>query len=75
MLRPVRRSREAFIIEFKVTKDLGEMDAKADEAIQQIESKKYDMGLRNDGYKFVSYYGIAFCGKECVVHCKPCGNL
>lgn len=34
--------------------------------------KKYDTDLRNDGYKYVSYYGIAFCGKECVVHCKPC---
>ena len=70
LLKPVRRSREAFVIEFKVTKDIDEMDAKADEAIQQIEDKKYDMDLKNDGYKYVSYYGIAFCGKECVVHCK-----
>ena len=73
LLKPVRRSREAFVIEFKVTKDIDEMDAKADEAIQQIEDKKYDMDLKNDGYKYVSYYGIAFCGKECVVHCKACG--
>ena len=72
LLKPVRRSREAFVIEFKVTKDIDEMDAKADEAIQQIEDKKYDVVLKNDGYKYVSYYGIAFCGKECVVHCKPC---
>lgn len=49
-----------------------EMDAKADEAIRQIEEKKYDMELKNDGYKYVSHYGIAFCGKECVVHVKPC---
>lgn len=71
LLKPVRRSREAFVIEFKVTKDIDEMDAKADEAIRQIEDKKYDLELRNDGYKYISYYGIAFCGKECVVHCKP----
>jgi len=36
------------------------MDQKADEAIQQIEDKNYDMDLKNDGYKYVRYYGIAF---------------
>lgn len=71
LIKPIRRSREAFVVEFKVAKDIDEMDARADEAIRQIEDKKYDMDLRNDGYKYVSYYGIAFCGKECVVHCKP----
>lgn len=73
-LKPVRRSREGFVMEFKVTKVIGEMDAKAEEAIRQIEEKKYDLDLRKDGYRYVSYYGIAFCGKECAVHCKPCGD-
>lgn len=72
LLKPIRRSKEAFVIEFKVTKDIDEMGAKAEEALQQIENKKYDMGLKNDGYKYISHYGIAFCGKECVVHCKNC---
>ncbi len=71
LVKPVRRSREAFVIEFKVTKDFEELDQKADEAIRQIEDRKYEMALRNDGYKYISYYGIAFCGKECVVHCRP----
>lgn len=71
MLRPVRRSREAFVIEFKVTREIDRMDEKAEEAIRQIEEKKYDAELRNDGYKYVSYYGIAFCGKECAVHHRP----
>lgn len=69
-VKPIRRSREAFVIEFKVAKDIDDMDAKADEALRQIEEKKYDVELRNDGYKYVSCYGIAFCGKECVVHCN-----
>ena len=72
LLKPIRRSKEAFVIEFKVTKDIDEMGAKAEEALQQIENKKYDMELKNDGYKYISHYGIAFCGKECVVHCKNC---
>ena len=71
LVKPVRRSREAFVIEFKVTKDFDELDQKADEAIQQIVDRQYEVELRNDGYKYISYYGIAFCGKECVVHCKP----
>jgi hypothetical protein len=71
LIKPIRRSREAFVVEFKVAKDIDDMDKKADEAIQQIEDKNYDRDLRNDGYKYVSYFGIAFCGKECVVHCKP----
>lgn len=74
LIKPIRRSREAFVVEFKVAKDIDDMDQKADEAIQQIEDKKYDMDLKNDGYKYVSYYGIAFCGKECIVHCKPYGG-
>ncbi len=69
-VRPVRRSREAFVIEFKVAKDIDDMDAMADEALKQIEEKQYDVELRNDGYKYVSCYGIAFCGKECAVHCR-----
>ena len=62
----------AFVIEFKVAKDFGQLDERADEALRQIADRQYDMELRNDGYKCISYYGIAFCGKECVVHCRPC---
>ena len=68
LVKPIRRSREAFVIEFKTTKDFEELDQKADEAIRQIVDRKYDAELRNDGYKYISYYGIAFCGKECAVH-------
>lgn len=69
-VKPVRRSREAFVVEFKVAKDIDDMGAKADEALRQIVEKQYDAELRNDGYKYVSCYGIAFCGKECAVHCS-----
>lgn len=64
LIKPIRRSREAFVAEFKVAKNIDEMEQKADEAIRQIEDKQYDMDLKNDGYKYVSYYGIAFCGRH-----------
>lgn len=46
------------------------MNSMADEALKQITEKKYNVGLRNGGYKYVSCYGIAFCGRNCVVHCR-----
>ena len=66
-VKPVSRRKEAFIIEFKVTKKLGELEAKADEALEQIEERHYEKELLDDNYSVISRYGIAFCGKECMV--------
>ncbi len=70
-MKPICKSREAFIIEFKVAKCISEMDAKAQEALCQITDRRYDRELWDEGYDHKSSYGIAFCGKECVV--KVCG--
>lgn len=45
-------------IEFKVAKDIDDIDSTTDEALRQIAEKKCDVELRNDGYKHVSCYGI-----------------
>lgn len=37
------------------------------EALRQIEEKKYAIGLQRQGMKKVIRYGMAFCGKECMV--------
>ncbi|WP_202108296.1 PD-(D/E)XK nuclease domain-containing protein [Succinivibrio dextrinosolvens] len=37
------------------------------EALAQIEEKKYDFNLRQDGYSLIIKYGITFYGKECLV--------
>lgn len=66
-VKPVSRRKEAFIVEFKVTKKLGELEKKADEALVQIENRGYEKELLDDNYSVISRYGIAFCGKECVV--------
>ena len=66
-VKPVSRRKEAFIVEFKTTKKMKELDAKADEALQQIRDKKYALELEEDGYDIASSYGIAFCGKDCCV--------
>ena len=43
------------------------MEAACKEALEQIEEKKYAEGLKRRGMKKVIKYGIAFCGKECLV--------
>lgn len=66
-VKPVSRRKEAFIVEFKVTKKLVELEGKAEEALAQIEDRNYERELRDDNYSIISRYGIAFCGKECMV--------
>jgi len=69
-IKPVSRRKEAFVVEFKVTKKIKELDSKAEEAIKQIEDRNYIAELNENGYDIVSKYGIAFCGKDCLVKVK-----
>ena len=48
----------------KTVKDLEKM---ADEALRQIAEKQYAAELNDDGYDIIGNYGIAFCGKDCLV--------
>ena len=57
----------AIVIEFKVAKDIDDLEKKADEAIKQIETKGYDLELRSEGYKNIVKYGISFCQKDCFI--------
>lgn len=57
-----------FIFEFKHTKDEHtDLSALADSALQQIEAKKYDTELRDNGVNSIIRIGIAFRGKSAVV--------
>ena len=58
--------RIGIIIELKYTDD-GNLETACKEALEQIEEKKYAEGLKRRGMKKVIKYGIAFCGKECLV--------
>jgi len=57
----------AIVIEFKVAKDIDDLEKRADEAIKQIETKGYDLELRSEGYKNIVKYGISFCQKDCFI--------
>ncbi len=66
-VRPVTRRKEAFVVEFKTAKKFQEMEAKAEEALCQIEDRQYVRELNEDGYEKTGKYGIAFFGKDCLV--------
>ncbi len=60
------RNGRAVIFEIKVAETFGEMEKKCEEALKQIETQKYEEGLRSEGYKEVLKYGICFYKKECI---------
>ena len=67
-LMPLTKGMPGFIFEFKHTKDEHiDLSTLADSALQQIEAKKYDTELRDNGVTSIISIGIAFRGKSAVV--------
>lgn len=67
-LMPLTKGMPGFIFEFKHTKDEHtDLSALADSALQQIEAKKYDTELRDNGVNSIISIGIAFREKSAVV--------
>ena len=68
MLIPRVKSMPGFIYEFKHTKDeKTDLDALADEALKQIDDRKYESELLASGIRNIVKIGIAFRGKNAVV--------
>ena len=64
MLIPLDKVKPAYVFEFKVSKTIKGLNAKAEEALEQIISKKYDIGLKELGISKIYRIGIAFKGKN-----------
>ena len=64
MLIPLDKVKPAYVFEFKVSKTIKGLTAKAEEALEQIISKKYDIGLKELGISKIYRIGIAFKGKN-----------
>ena len=69
-IRPVSRRKTAIILELKVCRNFNELEQRADDALNQIEEKKYEMELKDDGYNNIIKYGISFFKKDCLVKIK-----
>ena len=67
---PVRNNEKAYLMEFKISKTEKEMSLKAEEALRQIDEKKYDTRLKARGIKNILKLGIAFHGKNVKVSNK-----
>lgn len=60
---PKRKDKAGFLLEFKTAETEDALDAKAEEALVQIETRDYLAGLDVEG-RTMHRYGIAFCGKK-----------
>ena len=67
VLYPNRPKDPAIIFEIKTRKKFNEMQDGLQEAYKQIEEKRYEDGILEDGYMGVKSYGICFCKKSCIV--------
>ena len=69
-VEPKNKNKRAFIMEFKSTDSVEKLEEVSKEALEQIEAKKYDISLKQNGTKEITYIGIAFCGKQIKISCK-----
>lgn len=70
ILEPKNKYNRAFILEFKVSDDENKLEKLSEEAITQIEEKKYDVNLKSRGIENITLVGIAFYGKKLKVSYK-----
>ena len=67
---PIKNNEKAYLMEFKISKTEKGMTLKAEEALKQIDEKKYDTRLKTRGIKNILKIGIAFYGKKVKVFSK-----
>lgn len=65
-LEPKDRSNYGLIFEFKIG-DKNSIEDKAREALAQINEKKYDISMKNNGVSKVIKIGMAFSGKDVAI--------
>ena len=70
MLIPLDKVKPAYVFEFKVSKTIKALNEKAEEALEQIKEKQYDVGLKDLGITKIYRIGIAFKGKNVKVKYK-----
>ena len=73
-LNPINKRDVGYIFEFKVAKTEEELEKRAEEALSQIENKKYPVLLKECGVKEIVHIGMAFFGKRVKVKYKVMKN-
>lgn len=71
MLKPIDKTEDVIIIEFKMhkSKRVTDMEATVQATLEQIREKSYDWELIAEGYipEQIRHYGFAFRGKEVLI--------
>jgi hypothetical protein len=67
VLRHTSGRGKAVILELKCTQDMQKIVKLSEEALKQIEDRKYTKELESECYTDIIKYGIAFCKKSCEV--------
>ena len=57
----------AYVLEFKVSRSMSDLQKDAEKAAAQIQEKGYVSNLQAEGYEKIMTYGFAFCEKRCAV--------
>ena len=70
VIEPKNKTKRAFIMEFKSTDSIEKLEEVSKEALRQIEDKKHDISLKQNGVKDITYMGIAFYGKQIKISYK-----
>ena len=70
VIEPKNKSKRAYIMEFKSTDGVEKLEEVSKEALKQIEDKKYDISLKQNEVKEITYMGIAFYGKQIKISYK-----
>lgn len=63
-LEPREKTKAGFVFECKLAKSEEELERKAEEALQQIAEKKYEVVLQERGISKIISLGLAFYGKK-----------
>lgn len=64
VVEPMDKSKNGLVIEFKVAKEKEELEKASEEALAQIEEKRYYEGLRDRGIERIILVGISFYQRD-----------
>lgn len=64
VVEPLDKSKNGLVIEFKVAKEKEELEKASEEALAQIEEKRYYEGLRDRGVEKIILVGISFYQRD-----------
>lgn len=64
VVEPMDKRKNGLVIEFKVAKEKEELEKASEEALAQIEEKRYYEGLRDRGIKKIILVGISFYQRD-----------